>query len=67
MGRAASEQYIWNYILLRGKKKGNAKESLKILVNLPCEILQRNALMLYFCQRLQITGVNLITKLSFKF
>ena len=52
MGRAASEKYIWKYILLRGEGKGNSKESLKILINLPCEIFAKKCINVIFLSKI---------------
>ena len=53
MGRAASEQYNWKYILLRGEEKGNSKEiSLKILINLPCEIFAKKCTNVIFLSKI---------------
>ena len=56
MGRATSEQYIWKYILYlqsqEGGKKGNSKESLEILINLPCEIFAKECINIIFLSKI---------------
>jgi len=52
MGRAASEQYIWKYILLRGEEKGNSKESLKILIYLPWETFAKKCINVIFLSKI---------------